>query len=261
MKARQLAWLLAAATVTLLAACGGGGSNDNLDDRLGIADPKLRLVHAVPGGPDVSLWRNGLKDADATGIAYKTASKYYVINEGRTDLQIKTASGDTAVAAAQLDSNRGHRYTLVALPGSSGVDVLAIDDPYQKGLTSEKARVRVANAAVNTQAVDIYLTAPNADLNTAAPQFASVGYKAANPPTGNDSVEFDGGDYQLRVTTAGTKTVIFNAGVTLGKNVDWLLVSIPDAGLAGVLTPNAIRMIVVKADDNAATASQELTSH
>src|SRR6185369_9847992 len=100
-KARQLAWLLAAATVTLLAACGGGGSNDNLDDRLGIADPKLRLVHAVPGGPDVSLWRNGLKDADATGIAYKTASKYYVINEGRTDLQIKTASGDTAVAAAQ----------------------------------------------------------------------------------------------------------------------------------------------------------------
>ena len=39
-----------------VAACGGG--DDNLDDRLDIADPKVRLVHAVPGAPNVALYRD-----------------------------------------------------------------------------------------------------------------------------------------------------------------------------------------------------------
>jgi hypothetical protein len=50
--------LLAVLPALILAACGG--SDDSLDDRADIADPKVRLVHAVPGAPNVSLFRDGV---------------------------------------------------------------------------------------------------------------------------------------------------------------------------------------------------------
>ena len=78
-----------------------------------------------------------------------------------------------------------------------------------------------------------------------------MGYKAAVPASGGDSVEFNGGDYQLRVTPAGAKTVLFSAPVTLANNADWLLVSVPDS-----VVPNAIKLLVVKTDDATKTATE-----
>ena len=45
--------LLAAAPVLLVAACGGG--DDSLDDRLNLADPKVRFVHAATASPALTL--------------------------------------------------------------------------------------------------------------------------------------------------------------------------------------------------------------
>lgn len=45
----SMKFLLALAPIALIAACGGG--DDDLDDRLDIADPKVRFVHAIPAGP------------------------------------------------------------------------------------------------------------------------------------------------------------------------------------------------------------------
>ena len=56
---RQTLRLLGATVcLGLLAACGGS-DDDSFDDRADVADPKVRFVHAVPGGPNVTLWRNG----------------------------------------------------------------------------------------------------------------------------------------------------------------------------------------------------------
>ena len=38
----------------------------DLDDRLDLADPKVRLVHAVPLAPNVSLFRNDVAVRPAT---------------------------------------------------------------------------------------------------------------------------------------------------------------------------------------------------
>ena len=50
MNTRRNLLALALLPAVLLAACGG---NDGIDDRLGTADPKVRLVHAVPAAPNV----------------------------------------------------------------------------------------------------------------------------------------------------------------------------------------------------------------
>lgn len=240
----SLKFLLAAVPIALLAACGG--SDDNTDDRLGLADPKIRLVHAVPLAPDVTLYRNDQTIApELTGLSYKDASPYVTIGGGVARWDVKTATATPAtVGSVSFDGDRGRKYTLVAVPDAGSLtEAVLIDDPYNKGIVSDNARVRLFNASFNATALDVYLTAPNADLATQTPTFAAVNYKAALPASGQDSRELEGGAYQLRLTTAGTKDVIFNASVTLAKNADWLLTTVPAS-----IGPNDVKVLVVQAD-------------
>ncbi|WP_148714652.1 DUF4397 domain-containing protein [Chitinolyticbacter meiyuanensis] len=249
--------LLGVISATLLSACGGG-DDDDLDDRLDIADPKVRFVHAIPAGPNVTLYRNGAASADATNVGYKFASQYFDVSEGQSELSVKSTDGATSYGTVTFDAKRGDKYTAVALIGDNVTDVLLIEDPYNKELTSNDARVRVANAAFNAQNIDVYLTEPTVDINTVTPSFAAVGYKTANPASGNDSQSLEGGDYLLRITAAGSKTVIFQSPVTLAKNADWLLLPIPVDGI-GALVPNSIKVLVAKSDDES-KATIELTN-
>lgn len=245
MKLARLLIAAAIAPVVMLAACGGG----DLDDRLDVADPKIRFVHANPVGPNLTLYREGVAQADATGVGYKFASPYFDVPGGTANWAVQTSTGDTDVATLPIDTQRGNLYTLVAVTGGLAGDVVLIDDPYNKRLTTDHARVRTLNASANAPSVDVYLTPPGADLATATPHMAGAAYKAAVPASGNDSVEFDGGDYLLRITTAGTKTVLFSAPVTLADNADWLLVTVPDS-----VVSSAIKVLVVKTDDATKTA-------
>ena len=54
MNTRRILLALSLAPLAWLAACGG---NDGIDDRLGAADPKVRLVHAEPGTQRVVVSR------------------------------------------------------------------------------------------------------------------------------------------------------------------------------------------------------------
>jgi len=80
MKISRSRFLLAICAVPLavLTACGGG-SGDNLDDRLNIAEPQLRFVHAIPLGPNLTMTRNGADEGQATNVPYKYASPYFDI--------------------------------------------------------------------------------------------------------------------------------------------------------------------------------------
>jgi Domain of unknown function (DUF4397) len=228
----------------LLAACGGG--DDSLDDRLGIADPKVRLVHAVPGAPNVSLFRDGqAQGPEVTNLAYEGASKYFDTSTDTRRWDVRTATTPAVtVGSVTFETHRGNKYTLIAVPASGSLtDVALIDDPYEKSVTSDNARVRVFNAAFNTPGIDVYLTPPGTNLSTVGPTFAAVAYKQASPASGADSIELEGGAYTLRLTTAGTKTVLFTAAVTLAENADWLLMPVPASA-----TPGDMKVLVIQSD-------------
>ena len=238
-------FLLALLPVLLVAACGGG--DDSLDDRIGVADPKVRMVHAVPLAPSVSLFRNGVAQAgDVTNLPYKGASKYFDVETGTAQWDVLTATNPAlTVGGINFDAQRGKKFTLVAVPNAGSVtEVALIVDPYNKGIVSDNARVRVFNASFNASAVDVYLTAPAVNIATVVPTFAAVGYKQAVPSSGADSIEVEGGAYSLRITTAGTKTVIFTTPVTLAQNADWLLTSVP-----GSVAANDLKVLVIKSDE------------
>jgi Domain of unknown function (DUF4397) len=238
---------LALASAALVAACGGS-DDDNIDDRTGTADPKVRFVHAVPGGPAVTLQRNGAAESSVTSVDYKYANQYYDVSTEAYTFSLRTATGNIEVATSSLSTERGHKYTLLALPTDSGAELLTIDDPYNKSVASNNARLRVVNASLNAQPFDVYVTAPGADLATLTPQMSNVGYKQAVPGTRANAVDVEGGSYVLRLTPTGSKAAFFTAAVAVPQNGDWLLVTLPED--ATPTTANAVRVLRVRADDS-----------
>jgi len=247
-------WLALAVIPAMLAACGG--SDDSFDDRADIADPKIRLVHAVPNGPNVSLFRdNQAQGADVTNMAYKGASNYFDTDRGTHTWEVRTATSPAVSLGSQtFETRTGNKFTLITVPNAGSVtEVAMISDPYNKSVTSDDARVRVFNAAFNSVNFDVYITPAATNITTVGPTLANAGYKQPVPASGADSIDLEGGDYVLRLTMPGTKTVFFTAPVALPKNADWLLVPVP-----GSLTPGDVRVLVVQSDMGA--PATELTN-
>jgi Domain of unknown function (DUF4397) len=242
------------ASAGLLAACGGS-DDDSFDDRADVADPKVRFVHAVPGAVNVTLQRNGANEANATDVAYKYGSQYYDVSTTDYTFTLRTTLGTTDLATLALSTNRGNKFTVVALPTATGVELLGIRDPYNKSVTSDDARVRVMNAAANAAAFDVYISAPAADLLTETADLASIGYKAVKPDTGSDSLDLQAGTYRIRLTPTGSKIAFFNAVVTVPADGDWLLLALPEVAT----TPNSVRVLLVRSDDTG-DATDELVT-
>lgn len=236
--------LLAAVAVGALAACGGS-DDDSLDDRADVADPKVRFVHAVPEGPNVTLRRNGVAEVDVTDVPYKFGSQYYDVGTEDYTFSLRTAAGDVELASSTIGTDRGNKYTLVALPSASGVELVSIRDPYNKSVASDDARLRVLNAAANATPFDVYVTAVDADLAAATPGLADVAYKEVMPESGQDSIDVEAGTYRVRLAPTGTKEPFFNATVTVPADGDWLLVVLPESA-----TPNNVRVLLVRSDDS-----------
>lgn len=246
---------LVVAATALLAACGG---DDGVDDRLGISKPSVRLLNTVPVGVNVDLFQNGAP-TQVANAPYKFVSAYFDISKDNNLFQLRIAGTQTVIGQQTINGATGHKYSLVATPGPTSAELVVIDDPYDKGLTSDKARVRGFNAALNAQNIDMYITTPAIDINSVAPTLAAITYKNANPASGADSIYFDSGTYRLRITTAGTKNVIFDSGaLTLQNNADWLITTIPVDGIGAVI-PNSIKVLVAQSSTGPSD-SQELVT-
>ncbi|MET0335587.1 MAG: DUF4397 domain-containing protein, partial [Rhizobacter sp.] len=248
-------FLLATTPLLLMAACGGG--DDSVDDRLSLADPKVRFVHAYEGGPAVGLYRGtggatGGTIGGADNVNYRFASNYFDVSSTPADYSVRTTVGNVQLSTLNLNPHQGDKYTFLAYAGLLGVPgVLFIEDPYNKSLTNNNARVRVANASNNTTAVDVYITPTTTDIATVSANYSNVTLGNAVPGTGADSHEFAGNNYQLRITTTGTKNVVFNAPLNLAQNADVLLVTVPSG-----LLPGQIKVLAVTA--GAGTTAPEI---
>ena len=228
--------LLLSAAVPLLglAACGGSDTQDRLD----VADPVVRFVHASPIAPNLTLYEGTTAQSDATNVPYKFASNYFDVDTGAADWSVKTATGAVTLGTVSIDPQRGTRYTIVALPSSStDSSTYVIVDPYNKPLGSSSSHLRVMNASFNAPSIDVYMSGIGADLTppSVMPFIGATAYKTSGPASGSDSADIPGGTYQVTVMTAGTKTILFKGQVTFDANKDVLLVTVPDTVLPGAI--------------------------
>jgi Domain of unknown function (DUF4397) len=235
---RLLHKLVLACIPLALVGCGGGDTEDRLD----VADPAVRFVDVLQTTGPVTLYRGSAAQPDATNANFGFGSNYFDVDTSTADWSVRTSAGAAPLGTVTIDPQRGTKYTVVALGTSAtATGAYLITDPYNKSLTSDSSRLRLMNASYNVGAVDLYMNAPGTDI-AAAGVNALVAGTAANtsgPAPGQDAVDIPGGSYQLTVTAAGTKTILFRGQISFAANQDLLLLTVPAA-----TSPTGLRVLV-----------------
>ncbi|MEX3852733.1 DUF4397 domain-containing protein [Paraburkholderia sp. BR10923] len=250
------------AAAAVLSACGGGGDGSDVGKTLGLTNPEIHFVHALPGGPAVDFLVNGSAPSGQTNISYKGVTNLTNIDTGPTTVAYAATGTKNALASGSFpDVAKGHVYTVLALPGLSAPDIGLIDDPFDKGLLTNDARVRGFNASANAPDLDLYLVQATAtSITNVSPTLAGVSFKNAVPASGQDSIYVSGGQYVLIATVAGSKTPIFQSNsFSLANNADWLITSVPIAGVLSQLALGQIHLLIVQ-NGNTSTPSVELSN-
>ncbi len=250
---KHLSKLLAASSLLILAACD---SDDN--DPAPVEPPAptttLQVLHASPDAPAVDVLVDGaeaLSDVD-----YRDSSGWISLDAGTYSIEVQGILPDanaTVIGPADLAFEADTINTVVALNDVQNIEPVVLTQP-DTPVSSGAARVWVLHAAANVQAlvggpVDVYVTAPGADLTAEAP-LGSFNFKETLPADG--PAELPAGDYQIRVGvgTPGDPEFLlaFDSGtVTLSDGADLVIAAVPST------TPGESPVSLLVLDSNGAS--------
>ena len=218
MKLKLLTLLIAASALT--AACSDDDNNTGPESQA-----RVRVVHASPDAPAVDVL---VDDAAAlSNVDYLTASDYVELADGAHNVKVNAAGTSTTVIDADVDLADGTDYTVIASGLLEAIQPIVLEDDNSTPAAGT-ARVRAIHGAPSAPAVDVYVTAPGADLEAASPALSNVAFGDVA-----DYLEVPAGDYQVRVTPAGTKTVVIDSGaltLTSGQVRTAIAVDAPGGG-------------------------------
>jgi hypothetical protein len=121
----------------------------------------------------------------------------------------------------------GYEYTVVSAGTLADPLLFVTSNPRRKKPVTG-GYLEVLHVAVNQGPLDIYLTEPGLDLTGVTP-FATLSLAGTS-----GSLQFTQGTYQLRVTAAGTSTVIFDSGdLNLVVDAEWQLILVDSLDTGG----------------------------
>ena len=216
MKLKFLTLLLAASAMT--AACSDDDDNTGPD-----GEARVRVVHASPDAPDVDVL---VDNAEVLGdVPYLAASDYLDAPSGDRNLKVNAAGTASTVIDADVNLVDGTDYTVIASGLVAAIEPIVLEDD-NTAPAAGNARVRAIHGAPSAPAVDIYVTAPGADIAAETPALANVSFGDVA-----DYLEAPAGEYQVRVTPAGTKTVAIDSGtLTLASGQVRTAIAVDAAG-------------------------------
>lgn len=187
--------LLTLAALSLAAAC------DDSDGPESVA--QVRFLHASQGRAAIDFRADGT--TRGAGQAYGANwSNNVVLDAGTRTFTARLAGGttDLATTARTLANNGAYSVVLAKRPTTDTLLVFADTSAIP---VTDKAYVRILNVAPAAGNLDVYVTAANADLAAATPQATAVEFLKPSK-----YVEVASGAQRIRLTTAGTKTVVLD---------------------------------------------------
>jgi hypothetical protein len=185
---------LLAVLLALALGCG--------DSSKGTAE--LRVVHASPDAPNVDVYFNNNKIL--TDVPYETASAYLPETPGSANVQVDPTGTTTAVINSNETLVASQYYTAFAIGPVSSISLLVTQDDNTPP-PSGQVEVRIVHGSPSAGPVDVYVTAPGADLATTTPTLTNVPFEAVSA-----YLTVPAGSYEIRVTPTGTKTVAIDSG-------------------------------------------------
>jgi hypothetical protein len=179
---------------------------------------RVRAIHAIGNAPAVDVLADGAVAVSALTFGNKSA--YASLSAAAHTITVRATGQTAALLAATPTVAVNTDYTFVAagrLGATTGPTprLIAITDAATPA--AGQASIRVVHASPAAGNVDVYATAPGADIATATPVLTNVAFGAVAAP-----LNVAAGTYRFRVTPAGTKTVaidVNNVAVTAGKFV------------------------------------------
>lgn len=167
-------------------------------------EARVRVVHASPDAPSVDVLVDNAQVL--AGVPYLAASDYLAVSAGNRNLKVNAAGTATTVIDANVGLTNGVDYTVIASDLVASIAPIVLQDD-NSAPAAGNVKVRAIHGAPSAPAVDIYVTAPGADLANETPTLANVAFGDVA-----DYIEAPAGSYQVRVTPVGDKTVVIDSG-------------------------------------------------
>ncbi len=165
----------------------------------------LRLINVIPNATGPLNVTFDLQPF-LSGLPFEGMTQYQSIDVGLREVQVSVAGSSTNVIDVTPTFLADNAYTLVAFGALGAVGGLVLNDTLTVDPGAGMFGLRVINGASNNASVDIYITPPGEDLNAISPSIAGVAYGSTSP-----FVNLPAGNLEVRVTTANTKQVIYDA--------------------------------------------------
>lgn len=229
------------ALAVVLAACGTKEAADPLQPtgptgRVRfvnlITDVTRGRVNAILEGLPFSVDLTYTNTAPAN-LAAPSGANYAAVYTGNRAFVLKrTADTTVTVATLNFTINENEDRTVYAIGGAGGSAVTGfVTTDLNPAPVATQTRVRVVNMSPTAGAIDVFITAVNADLATATPSAANLAYQGSST-----YLTLAPGTYQFRAVPAGTAAAGRAAAVTI---------SIPSVALTG-----GTGRTIVTADNN-----------
>jgi hypothetical protein len=188
--------------LTVLAVAGLAACNSDSDPA------QLRVLHASPDAPAVNVFAGTTQIAG--NLDYGQATAQREVDPGvvsvRVDAQLPGGTTAAVIGPADLTFEDDTLYTVLAVGTVATLEPLILSQPDDR-VPAGSTRLRVVHAAPAAPEVDVYLTAPTAELVGNTP-VATLAFKEDIGP-----VDVTAGDYRVRVTAAGNAAaLVFDSG-------------------------------------------------
>jgi hypothetical protein len=211
MNVRPALYALLCLGTALLAGCNSGNGVGALP-----INTTVRVVNLIPNTPSITVTLDTTTPL-ISGLGFEQQTQYLDVTSGSHEFTVSADGGSSTILDVTQTLTNGQNFTLVVYGTAEAANAqFETDSPIsftQDGTSvtipnGGTFAIRVANVAQSVGAIDVYLTSPGADLALTAPTIASAAYAVTTL-----YVPVTTGSYELRITIAGTKNVIYDTSV------------------------------------------------
>jgi hypothetical protein len=188
--------LLAALCLVCIALTGCSKSGS------GSTNAQMRVINAFAEAPSLNVAVNA--KPVAAGLPFPGLTQYVGIDGGTPTFTVSVTGAPTTLVNSAVTVPSGN-YTYVVFGPQTAVATLLLNDAFSDPGNGNFS-VRAVNAAAGPGALDVYVTAPGADLSATSPTIAGIGYGTSSIFT----PVLIGAAFEIRITPNGSKDVIYD---------------------------------------------------
>ena len=193
---RALLAILCLTSLTLI-GCSKGSNSDQ-------GNAQMRVVNAFSQANALDVTVNA-KPVVST-LPFQSSTQYNSTDSGSQIVTVGVTGASTALVNSTYNLGSNTNFSFVIFGPQTAVGALLLNDAFNNPGDGFFA-MRFINAAPGPAGLDLYLTAPGADLSATAPAVSNTSYASSSLflPIAIGNL------FQIRITPAGTKDVIYDS--------------------------------------------------